>query len=716
MTRRLIYLSLMLLMIVSSLAAQKEFTLQDIYENQKFADKYYGNMEWVPQKSLISYVAYDSVKTLFVYDIKENHHRKLFDVDSMPEFKTLSRVRRVIPRNHYWAPDGNSILLINGKDLYLYSIESSVLDRLTYDSIPKSYPTFSPDGKYISFIMENNLYVVEISSKEVKQLTTQGKPHILVGYFDWVYEEEFGLKIGYSWSDDSKKIAFYKVDESREPEFPIVDFSEVHNSVEKIRYPKPGDPNAIIEIGVVNIETGKTVWMDIGDEKDIYIPRMQWVAGSDKVAIQRMNRRQNHLELLIADIYTGESRVILEEKEEHGWIRIRDDLTFIRNGKEFIWTSDRSNYYHIYLYNIDGTLKRQLTDGEWDVKGVLSVDQERKVVYFKGCIENPFETHLYRTGLNGKGLRRITVSAGTHTVSIDSKNQVYIDRYCDNAIPTRIGLYSIKGKEIAIIDEGASKSLEGYELALPELVRVPTEDGDYVNATIIKPIDFDSTKKYPVIFRIYGGPGSQSIDRSWGGSSFLWSQYMVQNGYIFFRLDNRGTGGRGKKFSTQVYGRLGEYEVKDMVNGATYLSTLPYIDKDRLGMWGWSYGGYVTIMNLLRAGEYFKAGVAIAPVTDWRNYDSIYTERYMDTPANNPDGYEAGNTLNYAEQLQGKLLLVHGTADDNVHMANTMQLAEKFQMHNKQFDLMLYTGKQHSIYGVRYHLFKMVSDFFFENL
>ena len=720
MIRRICLILLSGLMLLAlfgnQLTAQQKFTLEDIFLDGKFIGEHLDDLEWVPAQRLISYVKTDSLKTLYVYDIKQKEHRRLFDTGDIPQFESLSRVRRVIPKNHYWAPDGNSLLLTNGEDFYIHTIDKAITEPLTDDANEKTFPAFSPDGKYVSFIMEHNLFIIDLSSRKLTQLTTEGAEHQLIGRFDWVYEEEFGVRQGYFWSHDSRKIAFYYMDESLEPEFPIVDFSEVHNTVETIRYPKPGDPNAIVQIGVVDIETGDKTWMQIGEETDSYIPRIQWLPDSRYLAIQRLNRQQNHLELLIADIATGVSTMILEEKEQHGWISITDDLTFLKNRDQFIWTSDRSNFQQIYLYDVNGKLLRRLTQGDWDVSSIAGVDEQNEMVYFSAGVEDPHETHLYSIGLNGKGLKRLTSRPGTHHITLSDDFKFFIDRHSDSSVPAATRLHSIDGKEITLISDSAPDSLFDYQLSSPELIKVPTEDGDFVYATIFKPIDFDSARKYPVIFEVYGGPGSCSLTKVWRSSYFLWYQYMLQHGYIIFKLDNRGTGCRGSSFAKQAYRRLGEYEVKDVIHGAIFLGKLPYIDSNRFGIWGWSYGGYVTILNMLNAADYFKVGVAVASVTSWYNYDSIYTERFMDTPANNQEGYKVADALQYADKLKGKLLMIHGTADDNVHVSNTMQLAQKFQQLNKQFDLMLYPGKEHSLYGVRYHLFEMISKYFFENL
>lgn len=703
---------------IHSTHAQKQFTIEAIYgKDSEFREKSVRSVHWLPKSGKFSYSEeQEGVKSIWSYDLQTSQRQLITDTDKITVFKTLDRERRIIPGSYLWSPNENEILFNTGNDLYLYSIESKKLNQLTTEDQTERDPTFSPDGTKIAFIKEHNLYVLDIASREVIQLTTEGQEHILIGRFDWVYEEEFGIRTGFFWSPNSKYIAFFQLDESVEPEFPIVDYVPVHNTVENLRYPKPGDQNAIVKIGVVSVEKPQIQWMDIGEEIDIYIPRIKWLNDSQRLAIYRLNRQQNQLELLFADIHTGTTKMILEENENHGWIDIHDDLTFLKNSDLFIWSSDRAGFRHLYLYDLDGKLIRPLTQGSWDVENVVRVDEKNKRVYFMATAENIFERHLYQINFSGKGLKKISNGVGNHRINMHPECTHYLHYFSDYTTPTKVLLRTSEGKIKDVIESNEIKALTEYRLSKPAIISFTTEDGITLNAEITKPADFDSTQKYPVLFNVYGGPGSQTVLNNWGGSGYLWGQLLTQKGYIIFQLDNRGTGARGSQFMKQMYRKLGYFEVEDMIQGVKYLRTLPYIDAERIGIWGWSYGGYTTIMCMLKAADYFKVGVAVAPVTDWKNYDTIYTERYMDTLESNLEGYENSSANKYANNLKGKLLLIHGSADDNVHLSNTMQLAHEFQRLNKPFHMMIYPRKMHGIGEVRDHLFHQITDYILKNL
>ncbi|MBD3288901.1 prolyl oligopeptidase family serine peptidase [candidate division KSB1 bacterium] len=710
-------LILFVLFLTNQSYSQKKLTISDIYgDDAKFGGESLSNVKWVPGKQQFSYTeTNDGVKSLRIYDIRSKKRQKIFDSQQVPEFKTLERERRIIPDSYFWSPSGESALINSGTDLFLYEIGREQLQQLTNDDIPRRDPTFSPDEKKIAYIKNQNLYVLDIDSKTETRLTTEGSEHILIGRFDYVYEEEFDLRTGFFWSPNSKHIAFYWLDESVEPVMPFVNYMPLHNTVRYIPYAKPGDHNAIVKIAVVSLADGNITWMDIGEEIDIYIPRVKWLPNSERLAIYRMNRRQSKLELLFTDIQSGASKVVLTETEDHGWLDVHDDLRFLQKANAFTWSSDRSGFNHLYLYDYSGRMLHQLTNGDWGVRKLVGLDASANRIYFTANRESIFESHLYSISM-GSGINKLTSESGMHSINMHPDASHYLDTFSDLKTPPKVRLFSQNGKLVDTIVADKIDALSEYHLTMPEFVKVPAEDGTLLNAAVTKPADFDPSKKYPVLFTIYGGPGSQTIRNDWGGSGYLWRQLMTQKGFIIFQLDNRGTGGRGAKFKKQMYRRFGHFEVVDMVNGVEYLRTLPYVDAERIGIYGWSYGGYTTIMNMLKASDQFKAGVAVAPVTDWRNYDSIYTERYMDTPQNNPDGYRESNALNYAAGLRGKLLLVHGIADDNVHMSHTMQLARELQQLDKQFDMMIYPEKDHSIRKVRSHLFQKITDFFIENL
>ncbi|MDZ7261940.1 MAG: prolyl oligopeptidase family serine peptidase, partial [candidate division KSB1 bacterium] len=458
------------------------------------------------------------------------------------------------------------------------------------------------------------------------------------------------------------------------------------------------------------------IWMDLGQETDIYIPRIKWLPNSQTLAIYRLNRDQNQLELLFGDITTGQTRTILVEHEKQGWLDITDDLTFLKDGKGFIWSSDQDGFRHLYLYDLSGHLIRQLTRGHWEVENIVRVDEENSVVYFTATEKSPLERHLYRVNLDGQGFKRLSTREGTHHINMAPNCKYYLDSFSNVTTPTQVSLHTSDGRMKELIEPNEIEALKDYQLSPPEFLTLKTEDDAVLNAYLIKPVNFDPEKKYPVLIYTYGGPGSQIVRNHWPLDRYFWHQMLTQKGYLIFALDNRGTGGRGKMFMKQVYRRLGEYEVKDQINGVKFLRSLPYVDGNRIGIWGWSYGGYTTCMCMLKGAEYFKLGIAVAPVTDWKNYDTIYTERYMDQPGDNSEGYEESSTLIHAEKLKGKLLLVHGDADDNVHLSNTLQLAQALQQADRPFDLMVYPRKMHGIRGAQVHLFKMLTDYILQNL
>ena len=705
----------LLLLIPVVVYAQKKITLEAIYKDHIFSGRSLAQIKWVPGQDRFSYVQNDGSMQLWVYDIAGNEHRKILDSKEIPQFRQLPRDWRIVPSNYEWSPDGKSILLNSGTDLYLFTTTNQSLRRLTHVNKSIRDATFSPDGRWIAFLKEQNLWVLEVKNGRLSALTTHGTDDVRIGRFDWVYQEEFGVRTGFFWSPDSRHIAFYEVDQRPEPVFPLVNFIPVQNTVMELHYPKAGAPNALIRIGVVDIRDSGITWMDIGSETDVYIPRVKWLPDGKRMVIYHLNRRQNHLKLLCGDISDGKTDVLLEEYGDDCWITISDDIYFLKTHPSFVWYSERSGYTHLYLYGINGKLICPLTEGEWDVTELVYVDEKQQLVYFIGTRDGIRERHLYRVCLDGKKLIRLTNQPGTHSVNMSEQGNFFIERFSNISTPWQQWLCRADGKRLVRLDTYDSERDDEYRIHPAEFITVKTTDGVELAASIHKPADFNPGKKYPVLFSIYGGPGSQTVRNAFSRSN-LWRQMLTEKGYIVFQLDNRGTGYRGVAFKRIAYRRLGQQDVEDMISGVEYLRTLPYVDADRIGIWGWSYGGYLTTMCILKAADYFSTGVAVAPVTDWHNYDSIWTERYMDLPANNPRGYIDGSALTHADKLRGKLLLIHGAADDNVHLANTMQLIHKFQQLEKQFDLMVYPRKDHSIRGVQYQLYTLITNYILENL
>lgn len=712
----LLVLSLMFLGAEATLG-QKQLTVEDIYENPELRGRSFAGVQWMPDGSGFTYFQPDAnEKELIIwrYEIKSQQKQPFLTSKQIPVLQSPRQEKRFTLGNYIWSPDYESVLFPTAQDLHLYSVSRRQLRRLTHDMQEERDPIFSPDGKMLAYLKNDNIYVLDITSGTEKQLTKEGGGSILIGRFDWVYEEEFGIRTGFAWSPDGKAIAFWRLDESRVPEFPIADFIPVHNAAPVMRYPKAGDVNSTVKVGVVDIETGAITWMDIGSETDIYIPRIQWTQDPNLLCITRLNRDQNHLQLLLADRRTGKSNDLFEEREYAGWIEITDDLQFLQDKKHFIWTSRKTGWKHIYLVELATGLMKPVTSGEWDVDQIVEVDEKRKKIYYTSGHENPLERHLYVVNFNGKGTMQLTRRPGTHRILMSPAFNYFIDTYSDVNTPWTVTLRRMNGARHAFLERNPMPALQTFQLPPTEFLTVPAADSTtMLNAFMIKPVDFDPQKKYPVLIYNYSGPGSQIVRNQWGGDRYLWHAMLAQRGYIVFGVDNHGTGARGKAFMMATYKNLGDLESQDQMAAAKWLAQQPYVDGSRIGIWGWSYGGYITALTFLKSGGLFKVGMAVAPVTDWRNYDTIYTERYMLTPEKNPGGYERSSCLKYVDRLTGYLLLIHGTADDNVHLSNTMQLAYALQNARKPFDLMLYPRKLHGIRGTdtRIHLFKLMTAY-----
>jgi dipeptidyl-peptidase-4 len=604
---------------------------------------------------------------------------------------------------------------------YVYNLASKQLDKVNQDDVKIGNAEFSPDGSKVAYTKENNLYIFDIDNYSTKQITFDGdKNKIINGSTDWVYEEEFSFAKAWFWSPHGNSIAYYRFDESRVKEFSFPTYGGLYPELVTYKYPKAGEQNAVVTIGVYNLETGETKWMNIGDTDDQYIVRINWTNKNDKLAIRRMNRLQNKQDLMIADVENGSTKIIKTEVSDT-WIDENDDLTFLGDNEEFIYVSEESGYNHIYLYNFDGKRDRQITTGDWNVTRVNGIDEEREVIYFTASKESPLERHLYRVNFNGKSLKKLTEESGSHAVNMNGDFTYYLDYFSSDSSPLKVTLHNRKGEEVRVLEDNADlqNRMKEYNLPEKEFFTVDLHDTLSLNAWMIKPPNFDSNKKYPVLMYVYGGPGSQTVmNRFETGQRPMWHNYLASRGYIIVSVDNRGTGARSAEFKKIIYKNLGKYEVADQIAAAEKISKFKYIDADRIGIWGWSYGGYMSSLALARGNDVFDLAIAVAPVTSWRYYDTIYTERYMQTPQLNPEGYNEGAPLNHAEKIKGDYLLVHGTADDNVHFQNAVEMAAALQNNGIAFESMYYPDKAHGIGGgaTRKHLYEMLSSFIFENL
>lgn len=589
------------------------------------------------------------------------------------------------------------------------------------------FAKFSPDGRRIAFVRDNDLWLAQVGERggvgvemSEQRLTTDGSADIINGTTDWVYEEELGLRDAFRWSPDSRRIAYWRFDQSCVPVYPIEDVLPLYPTVTPLHYPKAGEPNSRVRVGVIGLDSRQTRWLDVTGDTSDYIARMDWI-DADSLVIQRLPRRQNRIDLLMASATSGSSRRILVERDST-WVDVNDGPVWVAGGTQFLWASTRDGWRQYYLYRRDGTLVRRVTRSGADASAIAGVDRRIGAVYVIEADPSPMERQLYRYSLQRPGERvRVTSGTGTHRVSLSAERGLMVDVHSMIDRPPTAMLHELPSGAVrrTLVDNrelGAKLSL--LSLRSPEFFRIPIPSGDTLNAYRILPASFDSTKRYPVLMHVYGGPGSQTVTDDWGGSRYLWHQMLAQKGYIVVSVDNRGTGARGRRFETLTYLHLGRYESQDQIGAARWLATRSWVDGGRIGIWGWSYGGYMSSLAAGIGGPVFRAAIAVAPVTDWRLYDSIYTERYMWIPQENVDGYRESAPQQHVGTMSASFLLVHGTGDDNVHPQNSLQLATKLQEAGKPFQLMLYPNRTHSISGgnTQTHLFDMLTRFVLEKL
>jgi len=723
--RKLNLLTILFLLSLSSifLAQKKQFSLQDVVANPKFFGKSLRSVQWFDNGNKFSFIKFDTTSSsiaIFEHDVTSGNEKIVVTGNDL-------KLEEDSPAFHFryysWSPNNKYLLFTTylmpryskpGGDFYIYNIEEKSLQVIHEGQEKQWVPEFSPDSKNIAFVRGNNIFVYNLDSEEETQFTFDGSKTIINGQFDWVYQEEFDVRQGYKWSPDSKNIAFWRLDQSKEPEIKIAEWDSLYFNFLDLRYPKPGAHNAIIKVGVVDINTKKTNWLDLGKDDDIYIPRIEFTNDVNVLSVQRLNRLQNHLELLFYYLDSGKHKTIIDEKSD-AWIDIHDDLRFLNKSNQFIWSSERDGFLHLYLFNNDGSIVNQITKGNWEVKKLINVNENLKKVFFTADKRGTIYTDFYSVNFNGSGLTRLTDKAGTYSVNMSDNSNYFISTYHSSNYPSVVDLYESNGDKIKNLLTNDFSAFADYAMPVKEFLTFKTTDGVVLNAFMIKPPDFDKNKKYPVLFYNYSGPGSQIVTDS---RRNLWHYMLAQKGYIIFGLDNRGTGGRGTAFKHLVYEDLGHWEVNDLVEGAKFLRNLPFVDSTRIGIWGWSYGGYTSALTLAEAPRYFKMAVSVAPVTDWKFYDDIYTERFMSLPKLNPDGYKSSSVLEHAGNIKGKLLLIHGTADDNVHFQNSVELVNALIANNIQFQTMYYPGRNHSIYGgnTRMHLFTLITNFILKNL
>lgn len=719
---------IVLLFLLSSLVSgqKKHFTIDDIFTNRNFSPKSIMGLQWFDSGNSYSFLKMNTETKsmeMWSHNLKTGEEKVIV---SASELKLKEDDAPFIIRNYEWSPNGRYILftgmlparsLKSGGTFYLFDFIEKKFFLLAESEQEQINAQFSPDGNKLGFVRGNNLFIIDISSQKETQLTFDGNDNILNGHFDWVYEEEFSIIKGFEWSNDSKTIAYWRLDQTEVPDIKIQKWDSLYLNSIDMKYPKAGAKNSDVNIGIVSIETGKNVFADLGDEKDIYVPRIKFTKDGKSLSIQKLNRLQNKLEFLFADLSNGKTKTVFTETDSC-WIDINDNLYFLSDAKTFIWQSERDGYNHFYLMDYSGKVINQITKGNWETANIHYVDEKDKLIYYSSNERGAIYTDLYVIKFDGSSKKRLTESAGSHGINFSKSGSYFIDRYSNSSTLPSTFLYDTNGKKVRDLAVSTMDGFKDFDLGTSEFLSFTTSDGVELNGMLIKPSDFDPSKKYPVLVYNYSGPGSQIVKDSWQGANLLWHMMLAQKGYLVFMLDNRGTGGRGSSFKKIVYKNLGYWEVHDQIEGAKYLASLPFVDAERIGIWGWSYGGYMSALTLMKGSDYFKSAVSVAPVTHWKFYDTIYTERYMSLPSLNPEGYEVSAVLSHTDKLKGKLLLVHGTADDNVHFQNAVALVEKLISENRQFETMFYPEKDHGIYGgkTRLHLYNMMTNFILNNL
>lgn len=582
------------------------------------------------------------------------------------------------------------------------------------------FAKLSPDGTRVAFVRDNDLWVTELATGTETRLTHDGSETIINGTTDWVYEEELGLRDAFRWSPDGRRIAYWRFDQGAVKSFPLVDELSLYPTITTLRYPKAGETNSTVRVGVVEVGSpARTTWLDVGHGNDIYLARMEWV-GADSVVVQRLPRRQDRMDVLMASASTGGSRHVWSDRDS-AYVDL-EDLHWVENDRAFLVLSDRSGWRQLYRVSRDGRSVRQLTRDGMDVLSVTHVDERAGMVYVSAAAPTPTQRNIYRFRLDGRpDGARITPERGSHTLNVSPDGSIAVHTHSRIDQPTTVTVHdfpSMRVRRVLTDNAPLRARLSALDVAAPEFMKVPMPDGTLLDAYRIVPADFDSTKRHPVLLYVYGGPAAPQVNDTYGGTRQLWFRMLAQEGYVVMAVDNRGAAWRGRDFRKVTQHRLGVLEAEDQMNVARWLGTQPWADAGRIGIWGWSYGGFLSSNVMFRGGDLFRAGIAVAPVTDWRFYDTIYTERFMGTPQENAAGYDAGSPVTHVAGLTGRYLLVHGTGDDNVHAQNSLVLADRLARAGKVFQMLLYPNRTHSISegGITPQLYESLTRFILDNL
>jgi dipeptidyl-peptidase 4 len=732
---------------VAALAAAPVHARQDdpsllsvrrIYASQDFQPESFGPARWLGTGS--HYTTLEPApggrsRELVRYDTRSGSRQVLVPAARLTP---AGRTEPLAIHDYHWSPDQRRLLIYTNSqpvwrlntrgDYWVLDRRTGALRQLGAFAEPSSmmYAKFSPDGTRVGYVVTNNLYVEDLATGQVTQLTHDGSRTLINGNFDWVYEEELGLHDGWRWSPDGRRIAYWQLDAEGVRDFLLIRATDsLYSRTVPIQYPKAGDQNSAARIGVVPASGGPTTWLAIdGDPREHYLARMEWAASSDELVVQRLNRLQNRLDLLLADAGTGAVRPILVEQDTTAWVEVVDDLVWLDKGRRFTWVSERDGWNHVYVASRDGHELRLVTPGDFDVLSVVGVDESGGWLYYIASPDNPTQRYLWRTRLDGRGeTHRLTPAGQTGWHAYNAAPNFRWAFHIGSAFGTPpqthlVALPDHRHLRVLAANTALRERVAGLRRGPVEFTTMPGADGVTQNAWIMRPVDFDSTRRYPVLFYVYGGPGSQTVTDSWGGSTYLWHVLLTQRGYVVASVDNRGTGGRGRDWRKIIYGQLGVVETRDQTAAARHVAAQPWADPARLAIWGWSYGGFMTLNGLFQAPEVFALGIAVAPVTHWKFYDTIYTERYNGLPQTNPRGYDRGSPLTYVERPAGDLLLVHGSGDDNVHYQNSETLINALIAAGKQFTMMQYPDRNHGISGgnTTLHLRELLTRYLDERL
>ncbi len=712
------HLAYIILLAAPMLAQRKPVTLDSISQGARGGPPA-GPVMWTPDGK--GFLTTQGARVM-IYDVATRSESELFSTADMEKLAKTGpqpdvfewENRRVREQRMQFSASGKEILLLLRGDLFLYRLDSKTWDQLTATPARERDPKLSPDAKRVSYRLDNELYVLEIARKKTTRLTHDATATRWNARLDWVYPEELAIGTAHWWSPDSRTIAYLQFDVSKEMIYPHADLLKVHAVAEPQRYPYAGTANPDVRLGVVPATGGKTRWLDPGPPADGLIARVDWTPSSKEIVVQRLTRTQKRLDLLAFDLASGKARTILQETAA-AWINLQDDLTLLERSPRLVWSSERDGFRHLYLYSLDGKDLARLTSGSWEVSAVTCVDEAGERVYYTSTEVSPIERHLYSVKFDGTDKRRLTQKRGTHTSSMGPGCAYSLQSHSSLNEPTARTLHSSDGAEFAVYRAADRRVANEFEILPTEIVRVPGAGGATMYARLIKPAGFSPGRKYPAIVMVYGGPGAQSVRDSWRGADF--DQALAHRGFVIWQMDNRGSGGQGHTFEAPLHRRFGEVEVADQREGVKHLVGMGFVDPARIGIHGWSYGGYMTLTGMLHAPDVFRAGAAGAPVTDWREYDTIYTERYMGLPAENEEGYKNSSPVHFASKLQGKLMLIHNFEDDNVLFQHTFRMADALQRAGKQFDLLLYPQKSHGVSGAaRRHMLEAIAGFFERHL